>query len=205
MTSSLRRVARPSCSSLHSSDFLAGDLSSREIRHVARRQGYQDFEGIPTRASDRPRQLIRSRASLRRHRGSLHSVEPFLPWRRWCRTIGQIGRRQRAPASLDPPKRRECLTRVAVRGGKERVPSSLFLPSFPPFFLPLLAPLFRFRVWRNWEASERARKGKERKVGRHRRPLFSSEVGRSGRGNKEVLSSCGCGGIGRSKPESSIV
>ena len=156
----------------------------REIRHVAR-QGYRDFEGIPTRPTDRATDpdssSIRSRAAPRRHRGSLHSAEPFLAWRRWCRTIGQIGRRQRAPpASIR--RRGECLTRVAVRRREGK--SALFpLPSFLPSHLSSCPSSLLFSVsvfgGTGKQASEQGRERKGRSVGRHRRPLFSSEVGRA--------------------------
>ena len=159
MTSSIRLLHRASRKSLHSSDFLAGDFLRREIRHVAR-QGYRDFEGIPTRptdrATERPRQLIHpfsrrpeTSSRLTSLRRTFSSMAPLVPNNRsdWS---------QAASAScLDPPKRGMPNSCCGAEGRKEcPLPSSLFLPPFPPFLLPLLAPLFRFRVWRNWEASK---------------------------------------------------
>ena len=105
---------------------------------------------------------------------------------RRCRTIGQIGRTvgRRGAAAGAARMPNSCCgegRREKEGEGGSNLPSS-FLPSF----LPCFAPLFRFRVW-NWEASKQ---GKE---------------GRSGRGNKEVLSSCGCRvggrtGLARSGP-----
>ena len=156
----------------------------REIRHVAR-QGYRDFEGIPTRPTDRPRQLIHpfsrrpeTSSRLTSLRRTFSSMAPLVPNNRsdWS---------QAASAScLDPPKRGMPNSCCGAEGRKEcPLPSSFltitFLPAPPrsSFPFPCLEELGSKR------ASEEG-KGKEgrsvgRSVGRHRRPLFSSEVGRA--------------------------
>ena len=184
---SLRRVARrplhrASRKSLHSSDFLAGNFLRREIRHVAR-QGYRDFEGIPTRPTDRPRQLIHpfsrrpeTSSRLTSLRRTFSSMAPLVPNNRsdWS---------QAASACLDPPKRGMPNSCCGAEGRKEcPLPSSLFLPSFLPSHLSSCPSSLLFSVsvfgGTGKQASERATKeGKGRSVGRHRRPLFSSEVG----------------------------
>ena len=130
----------------------------------------------PTPTAHPSSRLPETSSRLTSLRRTFSTVAPLVPNNRsdWS---------QPASACLDPPKRRECLTRVAVRGGREGKSALFPLPSFLPSHLSSCPSSLLFSVsvfggtGRQALASERARKGKERKVGRHRRSSRPRSVG----------------------------